>query len=399
MRAYILKSESQIEPFGEQPCDCLIANRTLAATQTRSLASLGIEPVRIADAELINDPHEHIVFRDNLYFTPSLLEDFIITSRLRRARTTCALKNSLATLRSVTATQNLKICADHIEYDLHYYPEGNNRQQWQPAIIDMDFADAGVPMPPQICRGSRYAVPLTEKAVIQIDHWVNLWAANIASLLQRVAKLQKMPKIKAALLALKARSLNQWKILSRLNTIGARCDIHPTAYIEGSTIADNVNIGAGAVVRGSVIGHGAFIDNGVIVEHSIIGEKSTILDGRIMYSVLYPGVSASTHRIITSLIGRDALIGADVTLTNFRLDGKNITVIKDGEKIDTTNKFIGSCLGHRVYLGAGCIVAPGRAIPSDTRIAPDQSRVITSCDPAKKIAGYRFVTEQKAETL
>jgi UDP-3-O-[3-hydroxymyristoyl] glucosamine N-acyltransferase len=295
------------------------------------------------------------------------------------------------------ATQNVKVLADHIEYDLHYYPESNRRQEWEPAVIDIDFEDVGVPMPHQICSESRYSIPLTEKAIIQIDHWVNLWAANIASLLQRESNWLKMPKIKAAVLALKARSLNKWKILSRLNTISSRCDIHPTAYIEGSIIGENATIGAGAVVRGSLIGDGVFMDNGVIVEQSVIGEGSTILDGRIMYSVLYPGVSASTHRIITSLIGRDVLIGADVTLTNFRFDGKNIMVMKNGERIDTGNKFVGSCLGHRAYLGAGCIVAPGRAIPSDTRIARDKGGVITSCDPAKEIPGYRFVTEQRTE--
>jgi NDP-sugar pyrophosphorylase family protein len=187
--------------------------------------------------------------------------------------------------------------------------------------------------------------------------------------------------------------LNQWKILSRLNKIGQGCDIHPTAYIEASTIGDSVTVGAGAIIRQSVIGNGTFVDNGVIIEKSVIAENNVILDGHIMYSVLYPGTSASTHRLITSLIGRGVLIGADVTLTNFRFDGKSVTVIKDGIKIDTGNQFIGSCLGHGVYLGAGCIVAPGRTIPGGTRITPEKSRIIGACNPDQDVPGFRVVKE------
>lgn len=389
-----MQSKKQIDPFGEHPRDCLIRNKTLITLQKEILSSLGLEPILIPNGYQVDDPDEYIIFDDSLYFTQELLKEFIVRSRRQRNCTTCALRSGIATVRSVLATQEVKICPNHIEYGLHYLPEEKSRGEYQPVVIEPDQIYAGIPMPAQICGNEKYLVPLTERFIIQINHWVNLWAANISTLLEEGAKLQKTSKIRLAIFALKARSLNRWKILRQRNKIGRNCEIHPTAYIEGSTIGDNVTIEAGAIIRESVIGNGTFIGNGVIAEESIIGEKNIILDGHIMYSVLYPGTSTSTHRVITSLIGKDTLIGADVTLTNFRLDGENVMVIKDGAKIDTGNKFIGSCLGHGVYLGAGCIIAPGRTIPGGVRITPEETRIIRVCDPDQDVPGFRLVKDE-----
>lgn len=394
MRGYIVQSTKQIDPFGDHPGDCLIGNRKLAAIQNETLGDISIEPTLVREAGEVNDPNEHVVLGDNLYFSRELIEEFVSASQRRRSITTCSIKPGLTTLRTIVATQEVKEYRNRIEYCLHYYPPEQSRGEHQPIVIDPNPKDVGLQMPQQICGKEKYAVPLTDKFVIQIDHWTNLWAANISHLLQNGARLQAMPRIRAAYLVLKARSFNKWKILRSLNEIGRNCDIHPAAYIEGSKIGDNVTIGAGAVVRGSVIGKGTFIDNGVIVEESIVGENNGILDGRIMYSVLYDDVSSSTHRVITSLIGKGTLIGANVTLTNFRLDGKNVTVMRDGVKTDTGNKFIGSCVGHGAYLGAGCIVAPGRTIPSGMRITPEETRVIRSCDSDQTVPGFRQVRNE-----
>ena len=393
MKAYIVQSTRRIGPFGDHVGDCPIGNRKLATIQTETLKELRIEPVLAGQTWKVDDPDEHIVLGDNLYFSGALMEAFVSASRKCGSATTCSLKPGLTTLRTIVATQEVKEHGDRIEYCLHYYPPRQSRGERRPIVIDPNPTDIGLQMPRQICGDGKYSVPLTDKFVIQIDHWANLWAANISCLLQDGARLEAMGGIRAAWLALKARSVNKWKILRGLNEIGRNCDIHPAAYIEGSKIADNVTIGAGAVVRGSVIGAGTFIDNGVIVEDSILGENNGILDGRIMYSVLYDDVSSSTHRVITSLIGKSVLIGADVTLTNFRLDGKNVTVMRDRVKIDTQNTFLGCCVGHGSYIGAGCIIAPGRAIPSGMRITPEETRVIRSCDSDQAIPGFRQVRD------
>ena len=82
-------------------------------------------------------------------------------------------------------------------------------------------------------------------------------------------------------------------------------------------------------------------------------------------------------------------MGGGVILTDFRLDGKSVMVMKDGIKVDTENTFIGACLGHEVYLGTGCIVAPGRIIPKGMRITPDKERIIEK--PDQNMQGFRSI--------
>ena len=150
----------------------------------------------------------------------------------------------------------------------------------------------------------------------------------------------------------------------------------------------SVKIGAGAIVRETIVGNGAFVGNSVTIEESVIGEKSTILHGHILYSVLYPGVFSVAQMISASFIGRDSFVGSGVTLTDFRLDGKDVTVLKNGIKIDSGSRFLGCCLGNNVYLGAGCVVAPGRTIPSGLHIALEKDRIITECNPEEITKGF-----------
>ena len=76
-------------------------------------------------------------------------------------------------------------------------------------------------------------------------------------------------------------------------------------------------------------------------------------------------------------------MGANITLTDFRFDNKNILVDKNGIKVDSGNIFLGSCLGHEVYLGSGCIIAPGRMIPNGLRIVLEKGRIFTSANDFK----------------
>jgi acetyltransferase-like isoleucine patch superfamily enzyme len=227
--------------------------------------------------------------------------------------------------------------------------------------------------------------------LIQVDHWTNLWAANIATRLAEVARLMKSSKPKLLGLALKARSLNKWSVLHRVNKIGKNCDIHPTAYIEGSTIGDNVIIGAGSVIRLSVIGDGSAISSNVTIESSILGEECTLDSGcTVFFSVLYPRTISLSRLILMSLCGRDTFISDLSGLADFRFDGKRIEVMKNGVPVNTGILNLGSCIGHEVYLGGGCWVAPGTAISSGLRIVPEKP-LISKFNSDGTIPGHRVV--------
>jgi len=392
MKAYMVQSAKRIEPFGEHPGDCLIANRRLADLQEEALRNLGLQLVTVADGSLVQDPDEHIIFDDTLFFTTELLSEFVEGSRRLRSCTTCALKPGVSTLRSVVATQDVRTCPGGIEYGLLYMPRKELRGERQSLVIDPDQFFESVRFPAHMISSNEYLIPLTERVLVRIDHWVNLWAASICFLLAEGARLKKAPKIKLLGLALKARSTNQWRVLRTLNRVGRNCDIHPTAYIEGSTIGEKVKIGAGAIIRESLVGDGTYISNNATIELSVIGEGSTIHNSSaVQYSVLYPNANVGARFVSLALWGRDSLAGDGVTLADFRLDGESVRVFKDGCEVDTQNTFVGTCLGHRVYLGAGCVLAPGRTVPNDWRLAPKRTRVISACRPDGNVPGYRLI--------
>jgi hypothetical protein len=394
MKAYTVQSNKKIEPFGDSPRDCLIANRKLSEIQGQVLQSLGMELKTIPDAAQIENPDEHIVLADSLFFTKELMKEFINRSRRLKSCTICALKPGLVTLHSMVATQDVKIYADRVEYALRYLPAQKMRREPVPVVIDPEQFSQVIPMPEHIRGPQPYRMPLTDTLLIQVDHWTNLWAANMATRLAEVARLMKAPKPKLFWLALKARSLNKWRVLHQVNKIGKNCDIHPTAYIEGSTIEDNVIIGAGSVVRLSVIGDGSALGSSVTIESSILGEECTINSGcAVFFSVLYPRAVSSSRLLLTSTCGRDTFISDLAGMADFRFDGKRIEVMKNGVPVNTGVINLGACLGHGVYLGGGCGVAPATAIPNGLRILPKKP-LIGEVSPDGTIPGHRVINMQ-----
>jgi acetyltransferase-like isoleucine patch superfamily enzyme len=400
MKAYILKSNKTIEPFGDHPRDCLIVNKPLSIHQQEALQSQNISMVTISDQEQIQDTDEYLVFGDYLYFTPELLNEFISRSRSLRCRTVAALKPGITTLRCMAATQSVDKHEDYIGYCLSYIPGEENRQgDTQTIVIDTDQFSEFVPVSKHMSGDTEYRVPLTDRLLIQIEHWTSLWGANIGTLLTGMYRVKNRPKLSLLWLALKARSFNQWNVLHHVNKFGKGCDIHPTAYIEGSTIGNGVKIGAMAIVRESVVGDNSYIANNAAVELSVIGEGSCLQGGVVVqYSVLYPGSFTFAKSINTSFMGKNSFMAGAASLSDFRFDGKSVTVIKDGEKVDTGNTFLGACLGHGAYLGSGCIVAPGRTIPNGMRINPENSRIISKCSAEQEIEGYQRTIVQPQDS-
>ncbi|MFC1949816.1 hypothetical protein ACFLW0_06570 [Chloroflexota bacterium] len=391
MKAYIIESNKKLDPFNEHPRDCLIGNQKLGEIQESILKDLGLQLITISDTAQIEDTDEHIAFTDSLYFSKELLTDFIAQSRIKKQRTVCALKPGTFTLRTVVATQDVKISDDSVEYGLYYSPADNSQGTMVPVVMETDQLIEGVPIPEHIFGIPEYTLPLNEKLVIQIDHWTNLWSANICSILMEVARIKKGSRLRLLGLAMKARSTNQWKVLRQMNNIGHNCDIHPKAYIEGSTIGDNVTVGAGTVIRECKVASNTFIENNVTLNFSVVGEGCYIGDGSmIRYSVLNPGTFI-LGVLSCSMLGRDTFIGGGALIGDFRIDKKPIVVLKNGQPVDTGNIFIGSCLGHGVYMAAGCTVAPGRTIPNGLRFSPEESRIIRKVEPNGEVKGYRTI--------
>ena len=394
MNAYMVESSKKIEPFGDHPRDCLIGNRKLGDIQKEVLQSLSLTLKTTSNAKQIEDPEEHIIFNDSLLFTKEILQEFIIQSRKLKGPTICAVKppDLTGVFDRVLATQDVRVYPDRVEYGLRYVPTFISRGDPVPVLIDVEQHCGKIPVPEQVfgCRDAR--VLMSDRVLVQIDHWVNIHNGNMA-MLEAVPARFLNSKARMFSAVLSARSTNQWKLLHQINKIGKNCNIHPTAWIEYSILGDNVIVGAGAIITGSLVGDNSVIDNSVTTYFSVVGSRCYIGGGATMrFSVLYPGITTMARLVNYAVCGRDAFLGDGVTLSDYRIDGRNVTVMKDGMQVDTGSRVSGACLGHEVYLAAGCIVGPGRAIPNGMHVAPERSRYISSWDAGCNIPGHQRVT-------
>jgi len=394
MKAYMVESNKKIEPFGDHPRECLIGNRKLGDIQKEVLQSLRLTLKATSNTQQIEDPNEHIIFDDSLLFTKELLQDFIKQSRKLKRPTICAIKppDLAGVFDRVLATQEVRLYPNRVEYGLRYIPTQTLRGEPVPLLIDVEQHCIRVPLSYEAfgCREARLL--MSDRVIVQIDHWVNLHNANMA-MLEAVPARFLNSKVRILGAALRARSLNQWKLLHQINKIGKNCNIHPTAWIEFSTLGDNVTVGAGSVITGSLVGDSNYIEHSTTVFFSVTGERCHVgVGATLRFSLLYPGVGCGARLASYAVCGRDAVVPDGVTLCDYRIDGRNVSVMKDGRLVDTGSRVSGACLGHGVYLAAGCIVGPGRAIPNGMRIAPERSRYLSSWDPDGNIPGHQRIS-------
>jgi bifunctional UDP-N-acetylglucosamine pyrophosphorylase/glucosamine-1-phosphate N-acetyltransferase len=140
-------------------------------------------------------------------------------------------------------------------------------------------------------------------------------------------------------------------------TIGARTRICPGAHLVGPLdIGNDCLIGNLCMVRGPArIGNGTRIGFASEIKNAIIEERVTI---------------GPQCFVADSKLEAGAYLGAQVRTSNHRLDKKNVTVMVDGEPVDTGLEKLGCLIGAGAALGIQVIVLPGRVIAPGSIFAP-----------------------------
>ena len=139
--------------------------------------------------------------------------------------------------------------------------------------------------------------------------------------------------------------------------IGECTVISANVSIEGPVyIGKNCTIQSGALIRPySIIGDGCVVGHSCEVKHSIVQNKAKV---------------QSFTFIGDSIIGKSTRVGSGTILANRRFDQKNITIKKDGEKIDVGTDFFGAIIGDNSRMGANSTTTPGTFIGPFTWIMP-----------------------------
>lgn len=133
--------------------------------------------------------------------------------------------------------------------------------------------------------------------------------------------------------------------------------VAPSAYLGGPLIiCENAEIRHCAFIRGSaIVGAGAVVGNSTELKNA----------------VLFDGVQVPHYNYVgDSILGYKAHTGAGAITSNLKSDKKLVTVMCDGEKVETgVNKF-GAMLGDFADIGCNSVLNPGTVVGRGTRVYP-----------------------------
>lgn len=139
--------------------------------------------------------------------------------------------------------------------------------------------------------------------------------------------------------------------------IAKTANIMPSAYLAGPLIVcPDAEIRHCAFIRGSaIIGRGSVIGNSSELKNCIIFDNAQV---------------PHYNYIGDSILGYKSHLGAGAKTSNLKSDKTPVTIMADGEKIDTGLKKFGAVVGDNVEVGCNAILNPGTVIGRNTTVYP-----------------------------
>ena len=361
MKAYRIKTNEPISPFGDEASTIPILNQPLAKIQEQTLKVAGFN---LVDEVPADEPY--LLLTDRIWFTAELLR------RLKPHRGQLASSDK-AWSEGMHCLQDLKYNGG---YELAMIEAGGAPlfENLEPVSFNWDLRDAEpMDLHPSMAHAQKQ-LRVGPCMVHQLHHWSHVLRINqlaIANIGEEVRLKWREGNIfvrlwMAILFLCRVRSINRQQVLARIGTIGKNCQIHPTAIIEACHIGDNVVVGPYAVVRASVLGDGVKIEEYATVNISVVGAETRINRYALAnLCVLFDRVMISHGCGYQGcVIGRDAFTAWDVTAIDLSF-GKTIQVQHNGEWVDSGQHFLGAAIGHRAVLGNRVRINYGVSIPND----------------------------------
>ncbi len=393
MLKVILQAPRHIPPFNEPARDLRIQNKPLWLNQRDLLAPYVTREVELAPGARLPLAREPmIVYRDNLFFDKTYIDEFIRQARRRGRPARAAFSLDDAAFREHALPLAVSYTpAGNLHYaDLWYYPRGPQAEV-EPLVIDMQAREIGYyHVPTYMATESGdlvYQVPL--RAMMAIDCWTHVFVADgVFGLFARGARFEeRLNKDLAFKLTVLATAVYEGKQLlecSELVKVGKNCVIDPTAVIHGpTTIGDNVTINAGAVIENCIIGSNVNISQGCQLMLCVVGD-GTFLPFRaslFMTTIMENGMVAQNTCLQMCVIGRNTFIGAGNTFTDYNLIPAPIRALDGHDKLSFANRpVLGSCVGHNCRIGTGMIIFPARTIESDVVLFASPERNVIDRD-------------------
>lgn len=390
----VLATGTRIAPFGDPPGEAFFSGETVAETQTRAAAHLGLEVVfaaspREAEAALAAPRRgPKLLLADRVYVSQKAAKDFLRASA-KAARPAALALEINASVEWALPLQPVERRGDLVVHDVLRVdgaalpPAGDDALAWlgeirrAAAAVDVPKREivAEVPLP-TIGERAREVLryPVTSTVVVTLDHWVHvLWLNQIAFGIRWMELLRRRP-LWGLFRAATAFPWSRHHLLDRLVWRGRGADVHPTAYVSGSILGAGVTVGAGVTLRNAIVGDGAVIQDHAVLLNSVVGPRSLVMGNTFLVSsVLYPEATVGNYKLQVSLIGRGAYVNPWAAFVDAKFVG-HVKVQKDGALVSSERAFLGSCIGHRAKMAAKVMIQAGRDVPNDTVVVmrPDE---------------------------
>ena len=194
---------------------------------------------------------------------------------------------------------------------------------------------------------------LTVKKLYDLDHTI------AKSLFETITyPWEALPKIKDYILDLGATlDSDKFDKIGDDIWVAKSATIAPSASLNGPLIIDEE-----AEVR-----HCAFIRGSAIVGKNAVVGNSTELKN----CILFDNVQVPHYNYVgDSIYGYKSHTGAGVIASNLKSDKSLVTVMCDGEKVETNVKKFGAMIGDFVEVGCNSVMNPGTVIGRNSNVYP-----------------------------
>ena len=377
MRKIILNDKRRISPFNEPARDLRVLNKPLWLHQRDLLTRYCSNEFAVDSFDDI-PPYddELLIYRANIYFNEQLINTFIEEARRFKApcRIAFRLDDPTISRHLIYLQTDFKRKGDLFWGDMWYYPRWPADIEPAPLVIDSEPLELGIYNVPRYMVDTGdfvYQAPL--RAFLPICSWVHILLANTLcgpySEARRALKEQRRLSFKLRV-ALHVILERKYYLRTRaLVKVGKRCQIDPTAIIEGpTTIGNNVTIGAGAVICQSLIGDNVNIMQGCQIFVSVVSDGCWLpMRAALFATTLMENSTVAQNACLQGcVIGRNSFIGANTCFTDLNLLGKPIRTMHRGRLQEVGLPIVGGAVGHDCRLGSGLVIYPARTIESGT---------------------------------
>jgi NDP-sugar pyrophosphorylase family protein len=159
-----------------------------------------------------------------------------------------------------------------------------------------------------------------------------------------------------------------WHRARKVNFVDRTARVHPTADLECAVIGPGSVIEAHAHVHRSVIGRNVHVGDHAAVMGCTLGDDVQVLRASyIAFCHSMPSSTLASYKVQLSLFGRGVFLTTSAWLIDAKFSG-DVRVEHEGRLVPVGTPFLGSCLGHRVTLGAQVTIQAGRVVPNDSVI-------------------------------